>query len=73
MALYSSEANRGWVSFKDKEWLECEVVDSDADSLNLKIKRGEGAEESKKVARKDCQFAYRFRYLPEIIALRLVS
>jgi myosin V len=59
MALYSSESNRGWVSFKDKEWLGCDVIDSSATHLNLKVKDADGKEEAKKVARKDCLFAYR--------------
>ena len=59
MALYSAESNRGWVSFKDKEWLECELTDSNESRLNLKVKYVDGREEVKSAARKDCLFAYR--------------
>jgi myosin heavy subunit len=59
MALYSAECNRGWVSFKDKLWLECDVVSSDATHLTLKVKDPDGIEQTKKYARRDCQFAYR--------------
>eukprot|EP00291_Cryptomonas_curvata_P024746 CAMPEP_0172165042 /NCGR_PEP_ID=MMETSP1050-20130122/8193_1 /TAXON_ID=233186 /ORGANISM="Cryptomonas curvata, Strain CCAP979/52" /LENGTH=343 /DNA_ID=CAMNT_0012835471 /DNA_START=135 /DNA_END=1163 /DNA_ORIENTATION=- len=54
MALYSAESNRGWVSFKDAEWLECEVSDSSKTSLTLKLKEG-----TKTVNRTECIFCYR--------------
>jgi myosin heavy subunit len=59
MALYSGESNRGWVSFKDKEWLECDVLDSNDSLLALKVKNSDGKEENKTVPRKGCKFAYR--------------
>ena len=55
MAVYSLESNRGWVSFKDAEWLECEVLDSSKKSITLKLQDGT----SKVFARSDCQFCYR--------------
>jgi myosin heavy subunit len=58
MAKYSAESNRGWVALKDKEWLECDVIDSYESHLNLRIKNAKG-EETKRIARKECQFAYR--------------
>jgi myosin heavy subunit len=54
MALYSTESNRGWVSFKDAEWLECEVSDSSKTHLTLKLKEG-----TKTVSRTECIFCYR--------------
>ena len=36
MALYSSESNRAWVSFKDGEWLECDVTHSTQTQLSLR-------------------------------------
>ena len=59
MALYSGESNRGWVSFKDKEWLECDVIDSNDTQLTLRVKNTDGKEENKTVPRKGCKFAYR--------------
>ena len=54
MALYTAESNRGWVSFKDAEWLECDVLDSTKTHLTLKLKEG-----TKVVARTECLFGYR--------------
>ena len=59
MALYSAESNRGWVSFKDKEWLECDLVDSTETHLTLKVKDVDGREETRKCSKKECLFAYR--------------
>ncbi len=59
MSLYSVESNRGWISFKDKEWLECEVTSSDASSLTVKVKDSSGKEDTKTFSRRDCQFAFR--------------
>ena len=54
MALYSAESNRGWVSFKDAEWSECEVIKSTETQFTLKLKGG-----IKTVARTECLFCYR--------------
>jgi myosin-5 len=54
MALYSAESNRGWVSFKDAAWLECDVLGSTKTHLTLKMKEG-----TKTVARNECLFCYR--------------
>ena len=54
MALYSAESNRGWVSFKDADWSECEVIESTETQFTLKLKGG-----IKKVARTECLFCYR--------------
>ena len=54
MALYSAESNRGWVSFRDGEWEECEVVDSTEKQLNLRI-----AGQQRTLQRNQCQFCYR--------------
>ncbi len=54
MALYSAESNRGWVSFKDAEWSECEVIESTETQFTLKLKGG-----IKTVARTECLFCYR--------------
>jgi myosin-5 len=59
MAVYTAESNRCWVSFKDKEWLECELINSNETHLDLRVKRPDGREEIKNSARKDCQFTYR--------------
>ena len=59
MALYSGESNRGWVSFKDKEWLECDVVDFNDTNLTLKVKYADGKEETKTVPKKGAKFSYR--------------
>ena len=37
MALYSAESNRGWVSFRDGEWLECDVTNSSQTQLTLRF------------------------------------
>ena len=37
MALFSTESSRGWVSFKDGVWEECEVKNSDANNLTLQL------------------------------------
>jgi len=55
MALYSAESNRGWVSFRDGEWEECEVVNSNQQQLSLRLASGE----QRNVQRNQCQFAYR--------------
>lgn len=55
MALYSSESSRGWVSFKDGQWEECDVVNSNAESLSLRLKGGQ----MKDVKRSQVGFAYR--------------
>jgi hypothetical protein len=54
MALYSAESNRGWVSFKDAEWSECEVIESTEMKFTLKLKGG-----IKAVSRTECLFCYR--------------
>uniref|UniRef100_A0A7S0QMA7 Myosin motor domain-containing protein n=1 Tax=Cryptomonas curvata TaxID=233186 RepID=A0A7S0QMA7_9CRYP len=55
MALYSSESNRAWVSFKDGEWLECDVTNSSQTQLNLRFTDGQ----VQTVNRTQCQFCYR--------------
>mmetsp|Transcript_68386 Transcript_68386/g.142565 ORF Transcript_68386/g.142565 Transcript_68386/m.142565 type:complete len:1429 (-) Transcript_68386:617-4903(-) len=40
MALYSAESSRGWVSFKDGVWEECDVTDSSDATLTLRLKNG---------------------------------
>lgn len=55
MALYSAESNRGWVSFRDGEWDECDVVTSTQQQMTLRLSSGE----QRTVARDQCQFAYR--------------
>eukprot|EP00292_Cryptomonas_paramecium_P003738 CAMPEP_0113674998 /NCGR_PEP_ID=MMETSP0038_2-20120614/7751_1 /TAXON_ID=2898 /ORGANISM="Cryptomonas paramecium" /LENGTH=589 /DNA_ID=CAMNT_0000591683 /DNA_START=135 /DNA_END=1900 /DNA_ORIENTATION=- /assembly_acc=CAM_ASM_000170 len=55
MALYSAESNRGWVSFKDGEWLECDVTNSTQAQLTLRFKDGQ----VQTVNRAQCQFCYR--------------
>lgn len=55
MALYSAESNRGWVSFRDGEWEECDVVNSNQQQLSLRLASGE----QRTVNRNQCQFAYR--------------
>ena len=40
MALFSTESSRGWVSFKDGVWEECEVKNSDANNLTLQLADG---------------------------------
>ena len=54
MALYSAESNRGWVSFRDGEWEECEVVNANQQQLTLRING-----QQRTVDRKQCQFCYR--------------
>ena len=54
MALYSAESNRGWVSFRDGEWDECDVINSTQTALTLRI-----GSEQRTVQRNQCQFAYR--------------
>lgn len=54
---FSSESSRGWVSLKDGFWEECDVVNSDA--ANLVLKLGDGS--TKTFARKQvgaCSYAY---------------
>lgn len=55
MALFNAESNRGWVLLKDFEWLECEVADSSADHLSLRIEGGA----PRTLQRKDLRFYYR--------------
>jgi myosin-5 len=55
MALYSAESNRGWVSFRDGDWEECELVNMDQQTLHLRMANGE----QRSVNRSQCQFAYR--------------
>jgi myosin-5 len=55
MALYSSESSRGWVSFKDGIWEECDVVNSNAQQLSLRLKSGQ----VQTVNRNQVAFAYR--------------
>lgn len=40
MALFSAESSRGWVSFKDGFWDECDVKNSDDRSLTLLLSDG---------------------------------
>lgn len=40
MALYSAESSRGWVSFTDGSWEECDVVTSSQTHLSLRMKDG---------------------------------
>jgi hypothetical protein len=35
-SLYSAESSRGWVSFSDGVWEECEVVNSSQTQLSLR-------------------------------------
>jgi hypothetical protein len=55
MALYSAESNRGWVSFRDGEWEECDVVNSNQQQISLRLASGE----QRTVNRNQCQFHYR--------------
>ena len=55
MALYSAESNRGWVSFRDGDWEECELVNMDQQTLQMRMANGE----QRSVNRSQCQFAYR--------------
>ena len=55
MALFSTESSRGWVSFKDGVWEECEVKNSDANNLTLQLVDGS----TKTFPRKQVQFCYR--------------
>jgi myosin-5 len=55
MALYSSESSRAWVSFQDGIWEECDVVNSSASDLTLRMASGE----QKAVKRSQVGFAYR--------------
>uniref|UniRef100_A0A7S0HDG8 Myosin motor domain-containing protein n=1 Tax=Hanusia phi TaxID=3032 RepID=A0A7S0HDG8_9CRYP len=55
MSLYSSESSRGWVSFKDAFWEECEVTDSNDTQLTLRLSNGQ----VKSFPRKQIQFCYR--------------
>eukprot|EP00960_Hanusia_phi_P044717 756782-Hanusia_phi.AAC.1 len=52
---YSSESSRGWVSFKDAFWEECEVTDSNDTQLTLRLSNGQ----VKSFPRKQIQFCYR--------------
>jgi hypothetical protein len=55
MALYSAESNRGWVAFRDGEWEECDVVNSNQQQISLRLASGE----QRTVNRNQCQFHYR--------------
>lgn len=37
---FSAESSRGWVSFKDGSWEECDIKNSDDQSLTLQLKDG---------------------------------
>jgi myosin heavy subunit len=54
-ALYSSESSRGWVSFSDSVWEECDVLNSSASELSLRLKSGE----VRNINRTQAQFCYR--------------
>lgn len=55
MALYSSESSRGWVSFRDGIWEECDVVSSGEADLTLRMKD----RSVQTVKRSQVQFCYR--------------
>ena len=54
MTVYSGESNRGWVSFKDAEWLECDILESTTENFTLKMK-----DRTRKVPRAECTLCYR--------------
>lgn len=54
-ALYSSESSRGWVSFSDGIWEECDVVNSSSTQLSLRMKNGE----VRSINRSQALFCYR--------------
>mmetsp|Transcript_42106 Transcript_42106/g.99940 ORF Transcript_42106/g.99940 Transcript_42106/m.99940 type:complete len:1472 (-) Transcript_42106:191-4606(-) len=56
MALYSAESARGWVSFNDGIWEECEVMNSDPTTLQLRITK---TGEVKNCPRSKTLFSYR--------------
>ena len=54
-SLYSAESSRGWVSFSDGLWEECDVVNSSASQLSLRMKDGQ----IRNVSRAQSLFHYR--------------
>ena len=57
---FSAESSRGWVSFKDGIWEECDVTGTDQNNLSLKLADGS----SKTFPRK--QVLPSFRSFPHI-------
>jgi len=40
LCSFSAESSRGWVSFKDGSWEECDIKNSDDTSLTLQLQDG---------------------------------
>ena len=54
-SLYSAESSRGWVSFSDGVWEECDVVNSSQTQLSLRMKDGS----TRDINRSQALFCYR--------------